>query len=140
VFDIGSAAGAIHVRKRPLAPPRIQRQHALLGLVLSRMAWGDVGQVDRENIGDQDFRGMTAAFPIWLVFVGKVRSERSLGARASLCNAARADLARSVSNDPPPSPAERAVDISFFGTQPETGAFCCTRHNALIFSIAASVV
>jgi hypothetical protein len=100
----------------------------------------DVGEVDREDVGDQDFRGMTAALSVGLVLVGKMLPEGALGARAIRCSAARADLARSVSDDPNCALAERAVGISFFGTEPETGTFCGTRHSALISSIAASVV
>jgi hypothetical protein len=33
-------------------------------------------------VGDQDFRGMTAAGTVWLVFVGEVLAKRALGARA----------------------------------------------------------
>src|SRR5262249_6268092 len=104
------------------------------------MARSDVGQIDRENISDQDFRGMTAARSVRPVFVGKVLAEGALRTRAIFCNAARADLARSVSNDPHGALAESAVGISFFGAQPETGPLGWTRHRSLIFSIAASVV
>jgi hypothetical protein len=83
---------------------------------------------------------MTATDPVGQVLVCEVRTEGALGARAILCSAARADLARSVSDDPDRAFAERAVSISFFGAEPETDPFCGTRHSALISSIAASVV
>ena len=40
------------------------------------MPWSDIGQVDRQDVGDQDFRGMTAAGTIWFVFVGEVLAKR----------------------------------------------------------------
>jgi hypothetical protein len=43
---------------------------------------------------------MTAPAPVGLVFVGEVFAEGALGPRAILCSAARADLVRSVSDDP----------------------------------------
>jgi hypothetical protein len=102
--------------------------------------WGNVGKVDRQNVGDQDLRGMTTAGSAGLVSVGEVLPERTLGALAIFWSAARADLARSVSDDPDRAEAERAVRVSFCGAQPEAGPFGGTRHSALISSIAASVV
>jgi len=72
------------------------------------MAGRDIGQIDCQNIGDQDFIGMTAADTAGPVFVGKVFAEGTLGARAILWRAARADLARSVSYDPNGTLAERS--------------------------------
>jgi hypothetical protein len=83
---------------------------------------------------------MTAPLSVGLVLVGEVLAEGSLGARPIFCSAARADLAWSVSDDPHRALAERAVEVSFFGAEPETGPFCGTRHSALMSSIAASVV
>ena len=140
VLDIRSAVGAVHVGQRLIGPPFVERQYALLGFVLARVPRGDVDEIDRQNVGDQDFRGMTAARSVGLVLVGKVLAEGALGARAILCSAARADLARSVSDDPHCALAERAVGVSFFGAEPEAGSFGGTRHSALISSMAASVV
>src|ERR1700722_16678044 len=104
------------------------------------MPWSDISQVDREDVGDQDFRGMTAAGTVWLVFVGEVLAKRALGARAILWRAARADFARSVSDDPHRPLSERAVAVSLLGSKPQASAFPWTRHGALISSVAASVV
>jgi hypothetical protein len=104
------------------------------------MPWSDVGQVDRQDVGDQDFRGMTAAGAVWLVFVGEVLAKRALGARAIFWRSARADLARSVSDDPDCPFSERAIGLPLLGSKPQAGAFPRTRHSALISSIAASVV
>jgi hypothetical protein len=108
--------------------------------VFARVLRGNVHQIDRQNIGDQDFRGITSALSVGLVLVGEVLAEGALGALAILCRAARTDLTRSVSDDPYRSLAERAVEVSFFGTEPETDAFCGTRHSFLMSSMAASVV
>ena len=72
VLDIGSAVGAVYLGERLLRPPSVKRKHPLLRFVFARMPWSDIGQVDRQDVGDQDFRGMTAAGTIWFVFVGEV--------------------------------------------------------------------
>jgi hypothetical protein len=104
------------------------------------MQWGNVDQVYRENVGNQDFRGMTAAGAIGLVLVCEVLAESALGAFAILCSAARADLARSVSNDPHRTLAEAAIEVPLFGPKPEADSFCWTRHSSLIRSMFTSVV
>jgi hypothetical protein len=91
-------------------------------------------------IGDQDFRGITDAGMVWLVFVGEVLANRALGARAIFCRAARADFARSVSDESDRTVSERAVGVLLLGSKPRASAFPWTRHSALIFSIAAIVV
>jgi hypothetical protein len=91
-------------------------------------------------VGDQDFSGMTAAGTVWFVFVGEVLAKRALGARAILWRAARADFARSVSDDPHRPFSERSVGVPLLGAEPQASAFPWTRHSALISSIAASVV
>ena len=83
---------------------------------------------------------MTATGSVGLVFVGEVLAERSLGVRAIFCSAARADLARSISDDPDRALAERAVGVSLFGSKPQASSFSGTRHRSLICSICASVV
>jgi hypothetical protein len=99
------------------------------------MPWSDISQVDRQDVGDQDFRGMTATGTIWLVFVGEVLAKCALGAGAILWSAARADFARSVSDDPHRPLSERAVGVSLLGAKPQASAFLWTRHSALISSI-----
>jgi hypothetical protein len=135
VFDISTAIGPVYFSQGPVSPPSIERQNPLLGFVLARVAGRDIGQIDRQNIGNQDFRGMTAANTAGPVFVGKVLAEGTLGARAIFWRAARADLARSVSDDPNCTFAERAVLISLFGAQPEAGSFSGTRHSDLMCSM-----
>ena len=83
---------------------------------------------------------MTTPGAIGLVLVGKMLSEDAFGARAIFRSAARANFARSVSDNPHRAFAERSVRASLFGTEPEASSFCGTRHSALISSIAASVV
>ena len=83
---------------------------------------------------------MTAAGTVWLVFVGEVLAKRAFGACAIFWRAARADLARSVSDDPHRPLSERAVGVPLLGSKPKASAFPWTRHSALIFSTAASVV
>ena len=74
---------------------------------------------------------MTAAGTVWLVF--EAFAKRALGARAIFWRAARAD-------DPDGPLSGRALGVPLFGSKPRASAFPWTRHNALIFSIAASVV
>jgi hypothetical protein len=81
---------------------------------------------------------MTAAGTVWLVL--EVFAKRALGARAIFWRAARADFARPVSDDPDGPLSERALGVPLFGSKPRASTFPWTRHNALIFSIAASVV
>ena len=140
MIDVGPAIGAVHVRKRLVPPPGVEGEHSLLGFLLASVSWGDVHQIDGQNVGNQDFRGMTAAFSVGLILGGEVLAEGSLGARAIFWSAARADLARSISNDPNCALSEGTIGISVLGAKPETDAFCGTRHNALISSMAASVV
>ena len=140
VLDIGSAVGAVYLGERLFRPPSVKRKHPLLRFVFARMPWSDIGQVDRQDVGDQDFRGMTAAGTVWLVFVGEVLAKRALGAGAILWRAARADFVRSVSDDPHRPLSERAVGVPLLGSKPQASAFPWTRHSALISSIAASVV
>ena len=83
---------------------------------------------------------MTAAGTAWLVFVGVLLAKRALGARAIFWRAARADFARPVSDDPDGPLSERALGVPLLGSKPGTDTFPWTRHSALIFSIAASVV
>ncbi len=83
---------------------------------------------------------MTAAGAIGSVLVCEVLAEGALGAFAILCNAARADLARSVANDPHSALAEGAIEVPLFGPEPEADSFCGTRHSSLMRSMAASVV
>ena len=83
---------------------------------------------------------MTAAGTVWLVFVGEVLAKPALGARAIFWRAVRADFARPISDDPDRPLLERAVGVPLLGSEPQASAFPWTRHSALIFSIAASVV
>src|SRR5262249_16806811 len=140
VVDVGAAVGAVHFRKRSILPPFIKRQNALLDFLLARALRRDIGEIDRKHVGDQDLSGMTFATAIRLILAGKVVAERSLGAFAILCRAARADLAQSVSDDPDRALAERPVGAPLFRAEPETSPFGWTRHRALQSSIAASVV
>jgi hypothetical protein len=112
----------------------------LLGLILARVTRGNIRQVNRKDIGNQNFSGMTAAGAAWLVLVGEVLTKGTLGARAIFCKAARADFARSISNDPDRPLSERTIRVPVFGPKPEASALPWTRHAALISSIAASVV
>ena len=73
----------VYVGQRLITPPSIQREYTLLGFILARMQWGNVDQVYRENVGNQDFRGMTAAGAIGLVLVCEVLAESALGAFAT---------------------------------------------------------
>jgi hypothetical protein len=82
---------------------------------------------------------MTAAGTVW-VFVGVVLAKRERGARAIFWRAARADFARPVSDDPDCPLSERTVGVPLLASKPRASAFPWTRHSALIFSIAASVV
>ena len=58
---------------------------------------------------------MTAVGAIGLVLVCEVLAEGALGAFAILCSAARADLARSVANDPHGALAEGAIEVRSSG-------------------------
>ena len=100
MLDIGAAVCAVHIGQRLIRPPAIKSEHTLLRFLLASMPGGDVHQIDGQDIGDEDFRGMTAALSVGLVLTGKVLAESALGARAILCRAARADFAWSVSDDP----------------------------------------
>jgi hypothetical protein len=140
VLNVGTAIGPIHLRECLFCPPGVEGEHALLGFLLASVSWGHVHQIDGQNVGNQDLRRMTAALSIGLVLGGEVLAEGSLGARAIFWSAARADFARSISDDPNRALAEGAIGVSVFGAKPETDAFCGTRHSALIFSMAASVV
>jgi hypothetical protein len=68
---------------------------------------------------------------------GRVHGSQFLYA---LCRAARADLARSVSDDPHRTLAEGAIEVPLFWPKPKADSFCGTRHNSLIRSIFLSVV
>jgi hypothetical protein len=140
VLDIGAAIGAIHLGKRPVGPPSIKCEHTLLGLLLAGVVRGNIGQVDRQNVGNQDFGGLTAAGSAGLIFVSEVVAKGTLGARAIFRSAARANLERSVSDDPNCSLSERTVGISLFWPKPKASPFPWTRHSSLISWIAASVV
>ncbi|MFY9828619.1 MAG: hypothetical protein WAK69_08390 [Rhodoplanes sp.] len=118
VLYIGPAIRAVHIGERLVGPPGIKRQNALLRFVLARVPWSDIGEVDCQDVGDQDLSGMTSARAVGPVFSGEVLTERALGARAILCSAARADLARSVSDAPNGSLPERAVWVSILGAEP----------------------
>jgi hypothetical protein len=140
VLDIRAAIGAVHIGERPISPPRIERQNALLRLILAGMPRRDVRQIDRKNVGDQDFRGTTTAGATWLIFVGEVLAEGPLGAGAIRCSAARADLARFVSDDPHRALSKGSIGVAPLRAKPEAGSLAWTRHSFLISSMAASVV
>src|SRR4051794_19844451 len=98
--DISPGVCAVHISERLIRPPGVKRENALFCFLLACVPWSDIGQIDGQHVGNQDFRGMTAALSIGLVLVGEMLAEGSLGARAIFCSAARADLARSVSDNP----------------------------------------
>jgi hypothetical protein len=77
VLDVGAAIGAIHLGKGPVRPPSIKGEHALLGLLLAGVMGGNIGQVDRQNVGNQDFGGLTAADPAGLDGSGSLLSAAS---------------------------------------------------------------
>jgi hypothetical protein len=52
VFDIGPAGRTVHRTKGPIAPPRIERQNTLLGFDLTSVLRRNVGEVDRQYVGD----------------------------------------------------------------------------------------
>ena len=65
---------------------------------------------------------MPAPPSAWLVFAGEVFSEGSLGARAILCSAARADFARSISDDPNrPTPGALRPGVSLLRVEATGG-------------------
>jgi hypothetical protein len=137
---VGAAAGPVHVRQGLVGPPAVEGERALLGFVLADVSWGNVGQINGQDVCDQDFRGTAATGSVGAVLCCEILAEGALRLRAIFWSAARADFAPTVSDDPHCAFAERALGVSLFGAQPETSSFCGTRHSALIFSIAASVV
>ena len=63
-------------------------------------------------------------------------SARARSARcAVLSSAARADLTRSVADDPGSMADELAAGVALFGFEPEPCAFCWSRHLSLMASI-----
>ena len=62
---------------------------------------------------------MTAALSIGPVLGGEVLAEGSLGALAIFWSAARADFARSISDDPNRPLAQGAIGVSVFRAKPE---------------------
>src|SRR5215467_4010528 len=133
MLDVSAAVGAVHVRKghAPRAPPRIERPKSLLYLALASAVRSNVGQIDHQHFGDED----PAA---GLILVGEVFAERPLGAFNIFCSAARADFARSISDDPDRALAERAVRVSLFRAEPSASPFGWARHRALQSLMAAS--
>jgi hypothetical protein len=53
VLDIGAAIGAVHVSKRAIRPPRIERQDTLLGLILAGVPRCNVFEIDRQYVGNR---------------------------------------------------------------------------------------
>ena len=93
MLDIGAAIGAVHFRKGLVLPPRIERRHSLLDLLLARAVRGDVSQVDHQRVGDEDLIWTTFAPTVGLILAGEVFAERPLGAFNIFWSEARADLA-----------------------------------------------
>src|SRR6185437_14199744 len=78
VFYIRSAVLAIHIGQSSLSPPGIKREDALFGFAFTRVARSNVSQIDRQNVRDQDFRGMTTTGSVRLIFFGEVLAEGAL--------------------------------------------------------------
>ena len=91
MFDVRATISTVHVSKCAISPPSVESKHPLFCLILTGMPWRDVLQIDRQDVSDEDFSGMTSATPIGLVFVCEVFRDCALGADAILCSAARAD-------------------------------------------------
>jgi hypothetical protein len=77
-----------------------ERQDTLLRLLWPGVLPRLVGEIDVQDIEDEDVSGMTVPITWGSVFAGKVLGKRPLSPRAVFSSAARADLTRSVADDP----------------------------------------
>ena len=59
-----------------------------------------VGEIDVQDVEDEDLSRGTVALAADLIFAGNVVSERSFSSRAVFSSAARAFFVRAVSDDP----------------------------------------
>ena len=125
----------IHVGKRVRLPEVSERHHPLPGFLRPRMVPRLVGEIDVQDVEDEDFSGVTVFVAGDLVFAGDVLGEGSFSSRAVLSSAARADFARSVADDPGCVADEVAAGVTLFGFEPEPCAFCWSRHLSLMDSI-----
>jgi hypothetical protein len=98
--NIIAAALAVYVRKRVGLPKVGERQDTLLRLLWPGVLPRLVGEVDVQDVEDEDVSWMTVPIARGSVFAGKVPGKRPLSPRAVLSSAARADLTRSVADDP----------------------------------------
>src|SRR5258707_3311790 len=104
------------------------------------MLRGLVGQIDVQNIEDQDFRGMPTALSGDCVCSGDVFGEVLFSPLAVISSAARADFMRAVSDDPRCPPCEPSLLVALFRFKPQSGIFCWSRHLTLISLMFRSVV
>jgi hypothetical protein len=83
---------------------------------------------------------MTAALARDFIFGGNILCEGFFSPLAVVSSAARADLVRSVSDDPCGASNESALRVALFRLKPQSGTFGWSRHSFLISSMACKVV
>jgi Mrp family chromosome partitioning ATPase len=77
-----------------------ERQDALLRFLWPGVLPRLVGEIDVQDVEDEDVTWMAVPIARGSVLAGKVLGKRPLSPRAVLSSAARADLTRSVADDP----------------------------------------
>jgi hypothetical protein len=77
-----------------------ERQNALLRFLWSSVLARLVGEINVQDVEDEDVGWMAVPIARGSVLAGKVLGKRPLSPRAVLSSAARADLTRSVADDP----------------------------------------
>src|SRR5262249_1830712 len=102
-------------------PEISERQNPLLGLLGSCVIGRLVGELDVQHVEDEALRGMTTALAGGgAVLLGEVLAERGFSSRAVFSKEARADFARSVTDDPARVALPLAVGVDFFRFEPES--------------------
>jgi len=107
-----TAALAVYIRKRVRLPKVSQGQNALFGFLWPGVPPRFISEIDVQDVEDEDVSGMTVPITRGSVFAGKVLGKRSLSPRAVLSSAARADLTRSVADDPGRITDEIALQVA----------------------------
>ncbi|MFC3642322.1 hypothetical protein [Aquibium oceanicum] len=134
-----AAEFAVHLAHPPLAEEGQHPDHAGGRLLRLGVAGHDVGQVDVDDVGDQDPVGVASALARRPVLFADEFGEPLLSAFAVASAAASADEGRSVADEPSGRVAQAPVGLAGFVAPDEACPFRRPRHFSLISSIAASV-
>ena len=80
MLDVGAAVGAVYIGQRSLAPPCIEREHALLGFILACVPRRNIGEIDRQNTPALDRLGFAVVRSQGTAFAG-VEQNQALSCR-----------------------------------------------------------